>query len=90
MKDGNYLSYIPRRLVLLSPRLSIGCSFSERARASVARLDQSRGHVGSTDVLTGSAAEPIRVAQLEGAGRAHHIRRETSVPNMKANLLKLI
>jgi len=62
MKDENLTAYILRRLVLLSPRLSIGCSFSERARAGVARLDQSRGYVGSTDVLTGPAIQLIRVA----------------------------
>jgi hypothetical protein len=39
-----------------------------------AQLDQSRACLGLTDPLTGSLAAPIIVAQLEGAGRAHHTR----------------
>jgi hypothetical protein len=62
--------------------MSIRCSLSERARAVLlvlrsslsraAQLDQSRACLGLTDPLTGSLAAPIIVAQLEGAGRAHH------------------
>jgi hypothetical protein len=40
--------------------------------SSAAQLDQSRACFSLADPLTGSLAEPIIVAQLEGAGRAHH------------------
>jgi hypothetical protein len=40
--------------------------------SSAAQLDQSRACFGLADPLTGSLAAPIMIAQLEGAGRAHH------------------
>ena len=48
-------------LLVLRPSLS-----------SAAQLDQSRACLGLADPLTGSLAAPIMIAQLEGAGRAHH------------------